>query len=146
MAGYLNRFIDLGFPDLAGVDDNGKAIVWVKIRNPRLIPGEDLIGAADKVQIDADGNVVDTGAAAKESFAAFAKLILAGNVWDAKWVPAPDENSVIDWDAEPPLLSMPPSPEQMGRFPMEILNAIGEELKKANPQRSPEPSSTTTSA
>jgi hypothetical protein len=39
VAGYLNRFIDLAFPDLAGVDDAGRAIVWVKIRNPRLLSG-----------------------------------------------------------------------------------------------------------
>jgi hypothetical protein len=144
--GYLNRFIDLSFPDLAGVDSNGHAVCWVKIRNPRMIPGADLIGAASKIRVDPETGVpVDSGAAASETFDAFAKIILAGQVWDAKWTPQPDENGNTDWDAEPPLIPMPPSPEHVGRMPVEILNAIGEEMKKANPQPSPAPSSTTTS-
>lgn len=119
---YLNRFIDLGFPELAGNDDSGRAVVWVKIRNPRLIPGQDLLGGAN-VPVGADGKPVDAVAAGRQTFEMMAKLIIAGNVWDAESL-----------DDEPPLLNMPPSAAEVGRMPMVILNAIGEELAKANPQ------------
>lgn len=147
MAGYLNRFIDLPFPDLAGTDDLGRALCWVKIRNPRLIPAGDLTAAIAKVQLDDNGRPVNSGAAAEETFGTFAKLVIAGNVWDATWVPEVDEHGdPIDPTAEAPLLPMPPSPADMGKMPIDILNAIGEEMVKANPRQSPAPSSTTTSA
>lgn len=123
MAGYLNRFIDLPFPDLAGVDDAGRALCWVKIRNPRLIPGEDLMGMNAGVRLDADGKPLPGEDVTASAFAAFARLIIAGQVWDAQSV-----------EEEAPLLGMPPTPGEVGRMPMEILNAIGVELSKANPR------------
>lgn len=133
MAGYINRFIDIGFPELGGLDDNGRANVWVKIRNPRLIPGDDLLGAASKVRLDPDTGMpteVDVPAATGETFKTFAKLVIAGHVWDATWIPTNFDDDTED----APLLSMPPSPADMGKFPIEILNAIGKELKNATPR------------
>lgn len=133
MAGYLNHFIDLPFPDLAGTDPTGRPLVWVKIRNPRLIPGQDLLGAAGKVRFTEDGKPVDadTSVAAEETYKTFAKLILAGNVWDATWTPTSFDT---DEEQEPPLLPMPPTPADVARYPIAILNAIGKELSKANPR------------
>lgn len=135
MAGYLNRFIDLPFPDLAGVDEQDRARCWVKIRNPRLIPGGDLTSAFSRVRFDDAGRPLDSDAAADETFASLARLVIAGQVWDATWVPELDERgNEVDPQAEPPLLPMPPGPDDMARMPIEILNAIGEELKKASPR------------
>lgn len=133
MAGYLNRFIDLGFPDLAGVDDNGRALCWVKIRNPRLSPAGDFAAAAAKVRIE-NGQPVQTDLAASETFASFAKLIIAGHVWDASWTPTVGPDGSIDDTEEPPLLPMPPSADDVAKMPMDILNAIGEELKRSAPR------------
>jgi hypothetical protein len=124
MAGYLNRFIDLGFPDLGGVDENNRAIVWVKMRNPRLIAGDDLIGdSAKTVRLDPETGKPIEVSAGREMFGTFAKLILAGNVWDA-----------TSLDDDPPLLPMPPSAADVGKMPIEILNRLGEELSKRNPK------------
>jgi hypothetical protein len=68
--------------------------------------------------------------AAQETFASYGKLILAGHVWDATWVPDDFDDDTL----EPPLLGMPPNADEVGRMPIEILNAIGGELKKANPR------------
>lgn len=123
MPGYLNRFIDLQFPDLAGVDDAEQALCWVRIRNPRLIPTDHLVGGGSKVRLDANGRPVDGEVAAQETYERLAKLIVAGVVWDAE--------SLAD---EPPLLPMPPSAEDVKRYPIDITNAIGEELKKSTPR------------
>jgi len=135
VAGYLNRFIDLGFPELAGTDEQtGRALCWVKIRNPRLMPGNDIT-AGGTVATDEHGRPLDTKAAARESFAIMSKLIIAGHVWDATWTPDLDaDGNEIDPNAEPPLLPMPASPADVAKMPMQILNAIGEEMSKASPR------------
>lgn len=133
MAGYLKPVITLPFPDLAGVDEQGRALCWVTIRNPRLMPGDDIAGSA-AVEVGPDGKPVDSGAAARESFKIMAALIVRGRVWDAKWLPELDDSGdPVDPDAEPPLLQMPPSPADVARMPMQILNRIGEEMSKVNP-------------
>ncbi len=130
MAGYLNRFIHLDFPELAGVDEQNRAYVWVKIRNPRLIPSGELAGMADKFRITDDGAVeVGGDKAADAVFTQFAGLILAGNVWDCTWLPED-----LDSDDPGPLLPMPPSAADLRKMPMEIFNRIGDEVKKANPR------------
>ena len=130
MAGYLNRFIHLEFPELAGTDDAGRAYVWVKIRNPRLIPSGELAGMADKFRVTGTGELEVDGDKANDAvFNQFAGLIIAGNVWDATWVPE-------DFDTEDPgpLLPMPPSAADLRKMPVEIFNRIGDEVKKANPR------------
>jgi hypothetical protein len=134
MPGYLDRFIHLEFPDLAGVDDNGRAYCWVKIRNPRLMPAGDLLGAAT-VPLDDSGHPVDSKAAGDASFVMASKLIIAGRVWDPTWVPNFDDNGdPVDDGSEAPLLPMPPSIQDVQKFPTEIFGRISEEVKKATPR------------
>jgi hypothetical protein len=124
MAGYLNRFIDLPFPDLGGEDpETGAAVVWVRIRNPRLIPVDHLMAKTTRVKVGPDGQPVEVDLKAQETYERMSNLIVAGYVWDA-----------LSLDEEPPLLPMPPSPDDVSKMPITILNSIGEELIKANPR------------
>jgi hypothetical protein len=122
--GYLNRVIQLDFPDLAGTEpDTGRSIIWLTIKNPRLMSGNDLIAAGTTVRRDADGNITMNNRTAEEAFGGFAKLVIAGNVLDP----------TVDSD-DPPTLRMPPEPADVAKYPIEVLNRIGEELTKANPR------------
>ncbi len=134
MAGYLNRFIDLPFPELAGVDNQGRALCWIKIRNPRLMPAQDLTDAASKVRVE-DGKAVSADLGSSDVFTSFAKLVIAGRVWDATAIPPVDpDTGDVDEEWEPPLLAMPPTAADMGKMPIDIINAIGGEMKNAVPR------------
>jgi hypothetical protein len=120
MGGYLNRVIHKEWPDLAGrerdEDPNSRSIIWLTIRNPKLMAGGELMSGRSQVaRRNADGAVVIDEEAAEASFGAFSKLIIGGNVLDP----------TVDSD-DPPALSMPPSPEDMAKYPIEILNWLGE--------------------
>jgi hypothetical protein len=110
MAGYLNRVIPLEFPELGGVDEDGNAIVWVKIRNPRTMP-------MDHLAPDVQGG--DQALARQIA----ANLIRDWHVWDA----TSDED-------EPPLLGLPATPELVAKLPMEVAARISEEVGKSFPQ------------
>ncbi len=121
--GYLNRVIQLNFPELAGVEEgSGRPIIWITVRNPRLIPGGELVGKGSTIRKEADGAVSVQGAAVDEAYGQFAKLIVGGNVLDP----------TVDSD-DPPPLPMPPSAADMGKYPIEILNAIGKLLADSAP-------------
>ncbi len=129
--GYLNRVIQLEFPELAGTerpadhpDGPGRAVIWLTLRNPRLLAGNELIGDnAGGIRRNADGSIdVTGGTAAASAYGGFAKLIIAGNVLDP----------FVDSD-DPPPLPMPPTAEDVGKYPIEILNKIGGILADANP-------------
>lgn len=140
MAGYMNRFVHRGFPDLAGYDENlaaeyerqgmtaeqakeRAAYCWVKLRNPRLIPADELMSAVGDVRTDDHGNVIVSDSNRDSTYAMAARLVIAGQVWDP---------TSLDDDA--PLLPVPPAPEHVKLYPMDVFNAIAEELKKATPQ------------
>jgi hypothetical protein len=123
--GYMNRVIDLQFPDLAGLqEDSDRAVIWVKIKNPKLMVGDDVFtDAATNIQLGPDGQVIGGDVKKLEVYKSVAKLIIAGFVWDA----------TVDSD-DPPLVPMPPSPEQVGRMPIPVINAIADEIKKSSPK------------
>jgi hypothetical protein len=125
MAGYLNRFIDLEFPELGGTDDEGKAIVWVQIRNPRLMPADHLLSTSTstKIKVGPDGKPVEVDTKIEDTYGWVAKIVVDGYVWDA-----------LSLDDEAPLIAMPPKVDDIRKFPIGILNRIGEEVSKANPR------------
>jgi hypothetical protein len=120
--GYLNRVIQLDFPDLAGVDDAGRSIIWLTIRNPRLMPGNELVGKSSARRA-ADGSLIIDTDAAGEAYSGFAKLVIGGNVLDP----------TVDSD-DPPALPMPPGPADVGRYPIEVLNKLASVLADSNPR------------
>jgi hypothetical protein len=121
--GYLNRVIHLDFPDLAGTaGEPERSIVWVKIKNPKLLVGNDVFADVNTIELDSDGK--PSGSVKQEEvYRTFSKLVIAGYVWDA-----------TDDTDDPPLIPMPPTPADMGKMPIEILNAIGAELLKTRPK------------
>jgi hypothetical protein len=151
--GYRNPTIRLDFPDLAKEGDR----VFVVIRNPRTMPTAELRSAGGKVSkedqeryeaaaavVEAGGEVPDgTDEDESRGFSLMAKLVIAWRVWDTR-VPVKvdlETGDLIDDDETAPrLLPLPATPSLVGQLPPEIINAIGEQLKKINPQaRTPAP-------
>jgi hypothetical protein len=111
MAGYLHRIIPLEFPDLGGVDEYGKAIVWVRIRNPRTVPLDHL-----DPEVDGQGDMAKV-------YQMAANLIQDWHVWDA-----------TSDDDDPPLLASPPTPELVAKLPSDITARIAKEITDSTPQ------------
>ena len=134
MAGYANRVITKHFPELVEPGDD----VWVTIRNPRLMPPGELSSAADDVETDPDGQPVNTGTAMKATYRVGAKIIIGMRVYDPT---APIE---LDDHGEPlpggdeALLPARPGPEDVAKLPLAIINWLGDEMAKINPQQTPE--------
>lgn len=125
--GYLNRHIHLDFPELAGRerpdDETSQAVIWLMVRNPKLIPGGELIGKGASARRTAEGELIVDVAAAEEAYGGFAKLIVGGNVLDP----------TVDSD-DPPALPMPPSPADLAKYPIDVLNRLGQLLADSNPR------------
>lgn len=139
MPGYANRIITLPFPELAEPGDD----IHVVIRNPRLMPVEELRSlaggdrskadmdriAAAKAALDAGQDVPDdlvTDEDAGRGFAMVARLVIGWHVYDA-----------TSTEEDQPLLPLPATPELVGKLPQDILTRIMEEVNKANPPGSP---------
>ncbi|WP_327066903.1 hypothetical protein [Kitasatospora sp. NBC_01302] len=112
MAGYGNRTILLDFPEFSEEGDR----VHVIIRNPRLVPVQDLI--PDEVPDGPDGKP-DQKAQLASGMAIIARLVVAWHVYDATSM-AEDQ----------PLLGLPASAELVAKLPMEIQNRISDEIAK----------------
>lgn len=130
---YANRVITRHFPELVEEGDD----IWVTIRNPRIMPPGELSSASDDVETGADGQPVNTGAAMKATYRIGAKLIIGMRVYDPTVIPELDDHG------EPlpgvsPLLPTKPGPEDVAKLPMVIINWLGDEMRKVNPQQTPE--------
>lgn len=110
--GYANTKIRLDFPDLSEDDDP----IYVVIRNPRTVPGPQLIaeevpdGSPNEAYLDA-------------SFAVMARLVSDWHVYDG----------TVD-DGAP--LELPATVEAMRKLPMEITVRLSDEIGAVtNPPR-----------
>ena len=137
MAGYAKRTIRLDFPELAEDGDE----IYVVIRNPKTVPPGELVAKARRLPAaapDAEGGEGETEMDADEALSTtneiFARLIVRWHVYDG-----------TSTEDEQPVLGLPATPADVGKLPLEILNAIGEELAKANPQKRTESQEATTS-
>lgn len=119
MAGYANRTIMLSFPDLT---EPGDATIHVVIKNPRMIPVQEL--EPPDIPTDADGRP-DDRAAFMAGCAVIARLVKAWHVYDAS----------DDGDDQAPL-PLPATAELVAKLPLEIQQRIGEEIQAVrNPGR-----------
>lgn len=145
MPGYANRVITLPFPELSEPGDN----VHVVLRNPRLMPADELRSAGGGGPEDAerlaavqaaiaagqeppDDLVTDKDA--KRGYALVAKLIIGWHVYDA-----------TSTEEDMPLLPLPATVESVGKLPMEILTAVMEQVGKATPRPTQTDGTSTTS-
>lgn len=112
MAGYAKRTIMLDFPELSEEGDK----VHVIIRNPKLVPTQDLLVA--DVPNGPDGTP-DQLAQLNAALGMLARLVIAWHVYDATSVE----------DDQPPL-PLPATAERMAKLPLEIQNRITEEIQK----------------
>jgi hypothetical protein len=117
------------FPELSEDPEHDK--IWVSLRNPRLVPPEEL-RPKDVVTDPATGMPADVAAAETAMYAVFAKLIIGWSVYDASVM-------AIDLDTGEPLdqpkLPMPATVESVAKLPSVILGALVEEFTQAaNPR------------
>jgi hypothetical protein len=143
LAGYRDRIIRITFPGLT--DDNDKDPVWIIIRNPALMPADELRSYADKISpgaVTAAANGTSDGMSAQLSgsdmdaaYRMFSRLIIAWRVYDATAIPEINEAGEVI--GEQPLLPSPATPDTIARLPLEIINRLSEELGKAAPRTTP---------
>lgn len=121
--GYANRVVTLDFKELS--EDWETDPIRVTIRNPRLVPPNDLRPKG----IDSE----DEDEVMQASFEAIARLIVGWHVYDAS---APIE---LDSDGQAtgdqPLLPLPATAELVAKLPLEIINRLGEEVQQASNPR-----------
>lgn len=142
--GYRDRVIHLAFPDLS--EDQEKDPIWVKIRNPRLLPPAELSSFAsgdtgyEPAEPGEDGTpqakVTDPTKATDTLRKMVARLVVAARCYDAT-DPGTFDPETGDPTGEQPRMPPPPwTPEQAGKLPFPVLERISKEFAEAvNPQR-----------
>jgi hypothetical protein len=130
--GYANRVVTISFPELS---DDPEDRIWVCMRNPRLVPIDEMRSGGD-IALDADGKPADSGAAMGAGYKMLAKLIIGWHVYDATVMPVLDA-AANDVSEQKLLPQAPVAPEVVAKLPLEILNRLTEELKVVNPQMTP---------
>ena len=147
MSGYANRVIKIDFPDLA--EDQETDPVWVIIRNPRLMPGDEIQSVYQgNTGFDDAGKVTDREAARQTAAKLVAKLVVAARVYDATAPVSFDPLTGAILNGDQPLLPPPPwSQETAARLPQEIMTKISETFAEAvNPPKGPEAPTPTSSS
>lgn len=122
------------------------------IRNPRLVPAEELRAAygaevteTDLKRLRAAKAALDEGISlppednlvteddTRRGYAFIAKLVVAWHVYDA-----------TSAEKDQPLLPLPATPELVAKLPAEILTRIMQEVQAINPQQTPATQTATT--
>jgi hypothetical protein len=116
MPGYANRTIRIAFPDLT---EAGDPEVFVTIRNPKIVPTQDLIPR----DVSDDEFKRNPRAYFMATYALIASLITAWHVYDA-----------TSDDPDPKPLDLPATEETVATLPREITEAI---VAKINDARNP---------
>lgn len=131
--GYASNIITKHFPDIAEDGDD----IWVTIRNPKVIPTRELTSKDIGLKVGADGEIadIDTEAAISAGDIVMSKIIMRWRAYDASWVPDLDEvtGALLPGQVQP-MLTNPPTPDQVAKLPSAIYLWLGEQLAKANPQ------------
>ena len=131
--GYANRVVTIQFPDLS--DDPGDRI-WVTMRNPKMVPIDEMRAGSEGVTLNAQGDPEDSGAATAAGYRILAKLIVGWHVYDATVLP---ELNASGEDVSTPVM-LPQAPvtvEMVAKLPMAILNRLMEEMSSINPPPTP---------
>lgn len=131
--GYANRVITITFDELS---DDPEDRIWVCMRNPRLVPLDEMRSGSGDIALDAEGKPVDSGAATGAGYKVLAKLIIGWHAYDATVIPVLD---AAGNDVSVPVL-LPQAPvtvAAVAKLPMAILNRLMEEMAAINPQMTP---------
>lgn len=136
MSGYANRVIKIDFPDLS--EDWETDPVWVIIRNPKLMPGDEIQSVySGNTGMDDTGKITDRKAASATGSKLIAKLVVAARVYDAAAPAAFDPLTGELVSGDQPLMPLPPwTPEIAAKLPQEITIKISETFGAAiNPPK-----------
>lgn len=121
------------FPDLQADPDDR---IWVTMRNPKLVPIDDLRAGRESITLNAAGEPEDMGAATSAGYAILVRLIVGWHVYDATTMP--ELNAAGEDVSTPALLPQAPvTMDTVAKLPMVILNRLMEELSAVNPQATP---------
>jgi len=125
MAGYANRVITEHFPELS----DGSEDIVVVFRNPKTQPMSRL--EADVVATGPDGQP-DPAAASQAVYALVARLVLGGNLYDAR---VDGIDPVTYEPLDQPKLSFPLTAESAAGVPLEVVTRIVERIREAQNPR-----------
>ncbi len=113
MAGLKGRFITITFPELT---EDGEPDLYVKIRNPLLVPLDELVS---DIATDSNGQPLNPKAALWESYERIANLVVDMRMYDSS-VRAEEQ----------PLLDLPATAETVSKFAQIVQTRIAEEMNK----------------
>lgn len=126
MAGYANRVMRLGFPQLT---EEGQPELFITIRNPRVVPPDDL--AAYDIQVDANGMPTDAQKATERSAQIIARLIVAWRMYDATEWGVDEAGELLDQKPLP----LPATPDLVRKLPAEAMMELNRAIQDAvNPR------------
>ena len=117
MAGYADRLLTLEFTDLT---PDGDDVIYVAIRNPRIVPMSVLQGETDLAVNPETGMPLDPKAAERAMHATMAALIREWRVYDG-----------LDESEAPEPLPLPATADLVAKLPAEIVNRIAKEIGEA---------------
>jgi hypothetical protein len=116
----------LDFSNLSDDPENDK--IWVALRNPRLMPPNELRPSKDVPVDEATGRPTDMAVAEMEMFAVFAKLIIGWRVYDASSMSVDPVTGEVN---DQGLLDSPATAELVAKLPSAILTEITEVFTQA---------------
>lgn len=140
--GYANPVLKLDFAELS--QDPATDPIWVIMRNPRLMPPEELSSVYNGDSgYDDEGKTTDRDKALETTAKLLAKLVVAARVYDPAGAASgltfdPLTGEITGGTQQPLLPATPWGPEIAAKLPTEIRTRIMEEFAEA---QSPKPGS-----
>jgi len=117
MAGYADRLLTLDFPDLT---PDGDPVIYIAIRNPRIVPMSVLQGDTDLAVNPETGMPLDAKAAETAMHKTMATLIKDWHIFDG-----------MDESDTPEPLPLPATADLVAKLPAEVINRIAKEIQEA---------------
>jgi hypothetical protein len=130
MAGYAARLLHITFPELS--EDPNADPIYVGMRNPKVMPMDQIQPSGEEVTVGPDGQVVPPKSAKDSMYEIIAKLVVSWRVYDATHM---ELDPTSGQPTDQPLLPLPATPDLVRRLPGAIVNRLAEEVVGAlNPQ------------
>ncbi len=117
MAGYADRLLRIEFPDLTC---DGDPVVFIAVRNPRIVPMSVLQGDTEVAVDPTTGMPTDPKAAEAAMLSTMSVLIKDWLVFDG-----------MDEADDPAPLPLPATPDLVAKLPAEIITRLSKEIGEA---------------
>lgn len=123
MAGFANRVVRIGFPELTEPDEPELFLI---LRNPKVVSPDEF--ASSDVAVGPDGQPLNPEDAAERSREIIARLVVTGRMYDATDMGVDMETGEL---TDQKLLTYPLTKNTARCLPVEVMQKIGAEIGAA---------------